>query len=502
MTRQRNKSWGGWDEYQTTIGREGIRSKISGNKMQQKKKVRVSYDNDLLRNKPPREGNKIIQGHIPSAKGDPRETLTHIVEDTPTEKCNIGRWILPCDLLDDGQGESSSLDMDISNSRGSNGEDTPPPTKHTTTNGAQLGTEKGNKLLLPPIIEKMGKGTTGATPHILCKQNKIHRNKALANQAIATQWITNNGKILMQTNHWEGRLNTLAQAEMIQKSLVLQHKAAHPLTDWEKFGCPTMSERDWTLEQIQAAINQGPHQLALKPEAIAHFEEEVRDKVAKGQACVILWDDIKENCLPQLKVSLVVAIPHKLCAYRSILDLLFALRLEDGGMIESVNNTAEKLAPQGAINQLGHSLKQIFHTFAEVDNNAKILVAKWDIHCCKGEEWSFCYVWPQAPDKPKCLVIPSLLQMGWVKSAPYFCAALETAQDVIVQYVKTRIGSLLHHKFKEWAGANVAEVNEPRLGRTLCYLLEVYADDVIALIVPTSRVQVVYTWQGGSPRNT
>jgi hypothetical protein len=115
-----------------------------------------------------------------------------------------------------------------------------------------------------------------------------------------------------------------AQSEMAPQGLALQHEAAQLLTDWEKFGCPTMTGWDWTLEQIQAAINHSPHLSALKPEAIAHFKEEVRDKVAKGQACVVLWDDIKANHLPQLKVSPVAAIPHKLHAYHLILDLLFA----------------------------------------------------------------------------------------------------------------------------------------------------------------------------------
>jgi hypothetical protein len=78
--------------------------------------------------------------------------------------------------------------------------------------------------------------------------------------------------------------------------------------------------------------------------------------------------------------------------------------------------------------------------------------------------------------------------MGWVKSAPYFCAASETAQDVAVQYIKTRIGSLPHHKFKVWEGANVAEVNNPRLARIQRYLLEVYPQ-------PGHKW---YTWQGGS----
>jgi hypothetical protein len=122
-------------------------------------------------------------------------------------------------------------------------------------------------------------------------------------------------------------------------------------------------------------INRGPHQPAPEPEAIAHFEVEVWDKVAKGQACVVLWDDIKSNQPHQLKVSPVGVIPHKSRAYRSILDLLFALCLKDGGMIQSVNEIMEKWAPCRAIDQLGHSLKQIIHAFAEADNNAKVPMA-------------------------------------------------------------------------------------------------------------------------------
>jgi hypothetical protein len=48
-------------------------------------------------------------------------------------------------------------------------------------------------------------------------------------------------------------------------------------------------------------------------------------------------------------------------------------------MIESVNNITAEWAPRGAIDQLGHSLKRVIHTFAEVGDDAKILMAKWDI---------------------------------------------------------------------------------------------------------------------------
>ena len=108
---------------------------------------------------------------------------------------------------------------------------------------------------------------------------------------------------------------------------------------------------------------------------------------------MVLWDDIKDNHPCQLKVSPVAAIPHKSRAYRSILDLSFALRLEDGGVVKSVNDTTEKLAPRGAIDQLGHLLKRIIQAFAEADKDAVILMAKWDIqdgfwqlNCREGEE--------------------------------------------------------------------------------------------------------------------
>ena len=44
------------------------------------------------------------------------------------------------------------------------------------------------------------------------------------------------------------------------------------------------------------------------------------------------------------------------------------------------------------------------------------------------------------------LVVPTSLQMGWIESPPYFCAASKTVRDVSQQYVKTPVGTLLNHK--------------------------------------------------------
>jgi hypothetical protein len=69
--------------------------------------------------------------------------------------------------------------------------------------------------------------------------------------------------------------------------------------------------------------------------------------VAKGQAILIPWDEIKNNPPPELKISPVAAIPHKSKAFRTILDLSYRIRLKNGGVINSVNDTTEKVAPQG-----------------------------------------------------------------------------------------------------------------------------------------------------------
>ena len=459
--------------------------------------------NEALLFKPIRETNKILEGHVPQTTRGTQKEEQRIGMSIPTPKAVRDGRALPRELLDNGQGkcsvfpvtnEESGSDMEIS-AEGS--------AEAATTTPTEGMHKQAHELPLPPIINATGQIATGATTHILQKQNKLHRNELLRAQPVKTQWEQHRGETLLPEEHWEHRQKTSEAREMAPQGLALQHKAANILKDWEKFGCPTKTGRDWTLNEIQAAIDCGPHKSALEPEAIAHFAEEVADKVKKGQARVVLWDDIKHNHPRRLKVSPVAAIPHKSRAYRSILDLSFALRLEDGGCVQSVNDTTEKWAPRGAIDQLGHSLKRIIHAFAETKDDAVILMAKWDIqdgfwrlNCRDGEEWNFCYVWPQAPGEPTRLVVPNSLQMGWVESAPYFCTASETARDVAVDYIETKIGSLKQHKFDHWAGADNCPTNSGRPSAALRYFLEVYVDDFISCIVPTTKEQVEHVARG------
>ena len=80
-----------------------------------------------------------------------------------------------------------------------------------------------------------------------------------------------------------------------------------------------------------------------------NFALEAEENVCTKQARLVLWDDIKDCPPKELKISPIAAIPHKSKVFRSILDLSFRLRLKNGGVKESVNETAEKTSSAGEI---------------------------------------------------------------------------------------------------------------------------------------------------------
>ena len=289
------------------------------------------------------------------------------------------------------------------------------------------------------------------------------------------------------------------RGDMCPSGIATLHPAGELLSEWAQMGCPTRTGRQWTKAEIWEAVERGPHRSALSPKALQHFADEVKEKVAIGQCRTVAWDSIKDNPPSQLKISPIAAIPHKSRSFRSSLDLSFSLRLRNGGILQSVNDTTVKLAPKGALDQLGHSLSRIIHAFAEApdDKNTKIFMAKWDVKdrfwrmCCEeGEEYNFAYILPQAEDQTTIIVVPTSLQMGWVESPPYFCAASETARDVAMEYSNTNIGSIPHHKFTHYTQGEEADHIHARPGAPLRYCLEVYVDDFMSLVIPTSKEQL------------
>jgi hypothetical protein len=286
---------------------------------------------------------------------------------------------------------------------------------------------------------------------------------------------------------------------MCPTNLALDHPAAEELLKYATGGCPTNTGQPWTKEMITAAVERGPHVSALEPAAIQQLKAEIEDKVRVGQCKVVLWDEIKENPPEQLKISPLAMIPHKSRGFRAILDLSFRLRLQDGSHIPSVNESTTLEAPAAAIDQMGHALQRIIHAFAETDEDAKVFMAKYDIKdgfwrldFQQGEEWNFAYVLPQEEGQPIRLVVPTSLQMGWVESPPYFCAASETARDVAMQYAEARVGELEDHKFLKFAMSNdkARALPEKTEDSGFKYMIDVYVDDFITLVMATSREQL------------
>ena len=73
-----------------------------------------------------------------------------------------------------------------------------------------------------------------------------------------------------------------------------------------------------------------------------------------------------------MKVSPILAIPHKSKAFRSILDLSFSLKLTPHGSVTSVNKNSKKTSLGGSIYQIRHVLMLLIHEFAEAPDCAKI----------------------------------------------------------------------------------------------------------------------------------
>ncbi len=328
-------------------------------------------------------------------------------------------------------------------------------------------------------------------------ENKRRQKALLATQSPSTQWTRYKGEFELPP--------LLAKLEsnwgkMCPAGLALHHPAAELLKEWASYGCQTRTGRPWAPAEMQEVVDRGPHRSTMSANAIAHFEVEVAEKVKSGQAKLVAWESIKDNPPTELKISPIAAIPHKSKQFRSILDLSFHLQLKQGGILPSVNATTIKTAPRGAIDQLGHSLTRIIHAFAKTKDEAHIFMAKWDIKdgfwrldAEDGAEWNFTYVLPQDPGKPIHLVVPTSLQMGWVESPPCFCAASETARDVAQDYCEAKIGTLPPHKFTNYVTGNQAYDELPERndsGNNFRYLLKVYVDDFVSLVIPMSRKQL------------
>ena len=195
--------------------------------------------------------------------------------------------------------------------------------------------------LQPPILKQKRGLLTGAETDKLRLQNRRRRHVLQEQQVPTTLWSTHTGHASLPPKH-EQPLEY--RNEICPSGIATSHPAGELLSEWSKMGCPTKTGRPWSKEEMWEAVARGPHQSSRSTEALGHFAAESAEKVRVGQAMLVLWDDIKDNP------------PHKSKVFRSILDLSFSLRLKNGGILESANNSTVKMVPRGALDQLGQAL--------------------------------------------------------------------------------------------------------------------------------------------------
>ena len=149
------------------------------------------------------------------------------------------------------------------------------------------------------------------------------------------------------------------RGQMYPAGAAVNHPAAPELRKWATEGCPVDTGPKWTPEQIQAALERGPHLSVMKPDAMRAFREEVASKMEKDQVKIITWDDVKDDPPKELKLSPMAQIPHKSRAYRTLLDLSHEVMKAGQLIAPSVNSTTVPLAPEAALMQMRSVLTQI-----------------------------------------------------------------------------------------------------------------------------------------------
>jgi hypothetical protein len=274
---------------------------------------------------------------------------------------------------------------------------------------------------------------------------------------------------------------------MWTRGLAKLHDASPLLDGYSINGCPVDCGENWTTDHIVAALQRGPHISAHSKEAKRCLLFETEQKVKEGFAKTIRWGDIKENIPPNLKISPIAMIPHKSRKFRAILDLSFQLRLK-GKKQQSVNSGTNKQAPQKAMAGLGNALKRIIHEMGNNYNPAfpykfakcDIKDGFWRMVVHPDDAYNFCYVLPPSSTNTSIddliLVVPDSLQMGWCESPPFFCAATETARDIIAYLIKNTTKTLPSHPMEYQMMEQIPnkEITPPPITSNIN---EVYVDD-------------------------
>jgi hypothetical protein len=296
---------------------------------------------------------------------------------------------------------------------------------------------------IPPVTGHLLTKTTANNPfHI---SHPPSGNTTLA-QSLAPASLDEIFSVLTQTQS-KSNSHVPTRGLMYPGPLAQAHPAGPMLTKFGTHGCPVSIATNWTLDQLDHAVEYGAHPSAKTVEAATALRTEALQKVDQGFATLVSWNtlraEIANGMKMHTKISPIAAIPHKSQLFRMILDLSNKGKcrqgLEGNMSVNQLTNTT--VAPSHSMNQLGQTLGRIIYAVAiRPKSQGPLLFCKIDIkdgfwRMCvpQGSAENFCYVLPHLPGQPSediQIVVPDALQMGWTSSPAFFCAATETARDI------------------------------------------------------------------------
>jgi hypothetical protein len=140
------------------------------------------------------------------------------------------------------------------------------------------------KGLKPPTLQATSSLVSGKDIEKLRLQNKRMMHALQEQQQMNMVWSTHTGTTRLPTptplpEKWHG--------DMCPSGIATLHPAGELLSEWAQMGCPTQTGRQWTKAEIWEAVKRGPHCSALLPEALQHFADKVKEKVAAGQCKIV-----------------------------------------------------------------------------------------------------------------------------------------------------------------------------------------------------------------------
>ena len=202
----------------------------------------------------------------------------------------------------------------------------------------------------------------------------------------------------------------------------LKHPAKRLLKQY-KHGVPViLKTAAWTPDQIEAALQRGPHKSAL--EHAQFLWNEFGDMVASSHFVVLPYAEVKH--VPGLRVSPPGVVPQVDRRDRTVIDYSHS-----GINVESV-----PIAPTQSM-QFGRTLERLFRQLVLADPRfGHVYWIKVDMAdgfyrlLIKARDVPKLGIAFPGPDGEWWIAFPITCPMGWTHSPPYFCAVTETIADV------------------------------------------------------------------------